>query len=75
MNNPPYVIYTIGLDREGKPSRGNPKGEARCRFISTNSGFFLDQARSTKSQAKNTPPSHFQLTTSIMENNITLQNE
>jgi hypothetical protein len=55
MNNPPYVIYTIGLDREGKPSRGNPKGEARCRFISTNSGFFLDQARSTKSQAKNTP--------------------
>jgi hypothetical protein len=58
MNNPPYVIYTIGLDREGKPTRGNPKGEARCRFISTNSGFFLDQARSTKSQAK-TPPFTF----------------
>jgi hypothetical protein len=36
---------------------------------------FLDQARSTKSQAKNTPRPHFQLTTSFMENNITLQNE
>jgi hypothetical protein len=47
------MVYTTDLDREGELSDANSKGEARCRFIPTNSGFFPIKHAARQRQVKN----------------------